>query len=88
MYGTRLGCYMTNCTNWDYVNVRDFDYLTNFWKEKIENNITEDNLLEELTDVGAMLKDMLNLEIAEIDPEASKFFKTVYHNTPRVFGRH
>lgn len=27
MYGARLGCYMTNLTDWDYLNVRDFDYL-------------------------------------------------------------
>jgi hypothetical protein len=87
MYGTRLGCFMTNCTNWDYVNVRDFDYLTNFWKEKIENNITDENVLEELTHIGSMLKDNLNLEIAEINSEASEFFKIVYQNTPRVFGR-
>jgi hypothetical protein len=27
MYGARLGCYMTNLTDWDFVNVRDFKYL-------------------------------------------------------------
>ena len=27
MYGARLGCYMTNLTDWDFVNVRDFEYL-------------------------------------------------------------
>ncbi len=35
MYGTRLGCYMTNLTDWDYVNVRDFDYLNNFFENTI-----------------------------------------------------
>jgi hypothetical protein len=33
MYGARLGCYMTNLTDWDYINVRDFDYLNNFFEE-------------------------------------------------------
>jgi len=35
MYGARLGCYMTNLTDWDYVNVRDFDYLNNMWDKEI-----------------------------------------------------
>jgi hypothetical protein len=35
MYGARLGCYMTNLTDWDYVNVRDFTYLNNLWAETV-----------------------------------------------------
>ena len=27
MLGARQGCYMTNCTDWDFTNVRDFKYL-------------------------------------------------------------
>jgi len=87
MYGTRLGCYMTNCTDWDYVNVRDFDYLTAFWKNKIESNISEGSLLEEIANLGTELQDNLNLEMAVLDPDASKFFKRVYQNTPRIIGR-
>jgi hypothetical protein len=35
MYGARLGCYMTNLTDWDYIQVRDFEYLNRlFSKEK------------------------------------------------------
>lgn len=33
IYGTRLGCYMTNLTDWDYINVRDFDYLNTLFDE-------------------------------------------------------
>lgn len=37
MYGARLGCYMTNLTDWDYVQVRDFDYLNAlFNKQKVK----------------------------------------------------
>jgi hypothetical protein len=32
MYGARLGCYMTNLTDWDYVQVRDFDYLNTLFE--------------------------------------------------------
>lgn len=36
IYGARLGCYMTNLTDWDFVNVRDFEYLNTLWDEKIK----------------------------------------------------
>ena len=39
IYGTRLGCYMTNLTDWDYVNVRDFDYLNTLF-DKIKDQFT------------------------------------------------
>lgn len=36
MYGARLGCYKTNLTDWDYVQVRDFDYLNKMFDEEIK----------------------------------------------------
>lgn len=36
MYGARLGCHMTNLTDWDYINVRDFEWLNNFFEKKIK----------------------------------------------------
>jgi hypothetical protein len=87
MYGTRLGCYMTNCTDWDYINVRDFDYLTTFWKDKIQSNVTEENVAEQVSEIGSQLVDYLDLEIADLDVNSSKFFKRVYQNTPRIIGR-
>jgi len=36
MYGTRLGCYMTNLTDWDFINVRDFDYLNDLFERTIK----------------------------------------------------
>lgn len=37
MYGARLGCYMTNLTSWDYVKVRDFDYLNKLFDHEIKH---------------------------------------------------
>jgi hypothetical protein len=34
MLGAREGCYKTNCTDWDYANVRDFEWLTNYWSDQ------------------------------------------------------
>ena len=35
IYGAREGCYPTNCTDWDFVNVRDFEYLNELLKNKM-----------------------------------------------------
>jgi len=83
MYGARLGCYLTAHTDWDYTQVRDFDYLTDYWKSHIEHIDVED----ELEGIGNNLRQALNLEIAEMDSNASKFFKSVYQNTPRILNR-
>jgi hypothetical protein len=44
MYGTRLGCYKTNLTDWDYINVRDFEYLNNLWETKVAPDFEADTL--------------------------------------------
>jgi hypothetical protein len=86
IYGSRLGCYMTMCSDWDYVQVRDFEYLKHLWNEEIEFGI-ENNLEEKIKYYGDELRNELGLEIAEMDADSSKFFKSVYQNTPRVIGR-
>lgn len=83
MYGARLGCYLTACTDWDYIQVRDFEYLTDYWKTHIKHVDVED----ELEGIGNNLRQNLNLEIAEFNADASRFFKSVYQNTPRIIGR-
>ena len=87
MYGARQGCYKTNCTKWDHVNVRDFEYLTTFWKEEIEPKVNDNNIDEQISNLGDSLRLDLQLEISELDENASKFFKKVYMNTPRIIGR-
>lgn len=87
MYGARLGCFMTMCSDWDYTQVRDFEYLTDLWKETVEPKIDEYDILDEIRGIGNNLKDELQLELADLDSNASIFFKSVYQNTPRVIGR-
>jgi len=38
MYGARLGCYKTNLTDWDYINVRDFEYLNRMFDSEVKIN--------------------------------------------------
>jgi hypothetical protein len=84
IYGARQGLYKTMCTDWDYVNVRDFEYLNNMWDE-ISQAVTEENLIEETETLGDLLMTGLNIPIATtpFDGNQSKFFKTVYQNPSR-----
>ena len=86
IYGAREGCYLTNCTDWDYANVRDFEYLTKQWEEKY-SKVTPEMLPYEIMGLGETLREELGLEIADMDKRSSKFFKTVYMNTPRIIRR-
>jgi hypothetical protein len=86
MYGAREGAYKTNCTDWDYANVRDFDWLTNEWKIKY-SKITDEMLPYEIMGLGETLKHKCGLDLFDPCSESSKFFKTVFNNSPRIIRR-
>ena len=77
------------CTDWDHVNVRDFEHLNDLWNDKVQD---ESDLLEAIEDYGERLLVELDMPIP-IDPlskEQSKFFKGVYlppQRTPQTFLR-
>jgi hypothetical protein len=84
IYGAREGLWRTMCTDWDYVNVRDFEYLNDFYNAEIAS-ITEEELPKKIEDMGTLLINELDIPIAEtpLDGAQSKFFKTVYQNPSR-----
>lgn len=84
VYGARLGCYKTMCTDWDHTQTRDFTYLNNLWKEYEDINVAE-----ECKDLGKKIINELELPIAVVpfDKLQSEFFKTVYINSDRVIRR-
>lgn len=77
IYGARLGAYMTNCTNWDYVQVRDFEYLNNLFDPTVDLEV-------EISRLGNELRDKVHLPVADLDANQSKFFKEVWVNPPRT----
>jgi hypothetical protein len=85
IYGAREGLYKTMCTDWDYVQVRDFKYLNSLWDNEY-SKITEEMLPYEIMGLGASLINDLNIPIAEtpFDAQQSKFFKTVYQHPART----
>ena len=83
IHGARLGCYMTNCTDWDYVQVRDFEYLTEYFNNNVAN-LSEDVLQSSSVTLGNDLRSKLNLPVADLDATQSKFFKEVWINPSRT----
>lgn len=85
--GARQGCYMTNCTDWDFTNVRNFQYLNTLWKETVEEK-TEDDILEEISMYGLKIEKTLLIPCPKILGDTqNQFFKTVYQNPPRMKSR-
>lgn len=99
MYGARLGAYMTNMTEWDINQVRDFEYLNRlFWEEVSDQfkgdettkchssgyHYQKDLLWAEIAELGTKLRKEIGLQVAEFDELDSKFFKRAYINLPRM----
>ena len=101
VYGARLGCHMTNIQrkDWDWKKVRDFDWLSNFFKEElfpkfeggsemcINTGMTWDwdKLKAETVELGKDIRGVLDLEISDMDKTASRFFKNSTNKTFTTF---
>ena len=77
VYGARLGTWMTNCTNWNYVDVRDFEILKNIYKE----NVLHGSLEKDIKDLGDKLKTHLGLDYPYLDAAQSKYTLELYDET-------
>lgn len=83
IYGARQGCHLTNCTDWDFLNVRDFKWLNDYWKNHVDQN--EHNLMIEIEKLGEKLKSGIGLDMADVfTATQSKMFKSMYTNPPRM----
>lgn len=79
MFGARLGCYLTGCTDWDYTEVRDFDALAKIWEDYGDTGPTW-----RANEIGNVLKETIGLPIVDLTAEQSHFFKEVWTNPPRA----
>jgi hypothetical protein len=100
IYGARLGAYMTNVTRkeWDWKNVRDFDWLTKYFEDELAPQFADgdelcprtgyswdlDKLKAKTVELGDQLRSTLDLELADIGVPGSRFWKTVYRNPSRL----
>lgn len=88
IYGARQGFYMTMFTDWNFVNVRDFDYLNDLWNTEV-TQIKELDLHDKIIDLGNKIKEGIDIPIPLIplEPEASRFYKVTYQSPARLQNR-
>ena len=80
--GSRLGTWMTNCTDWNYVDVRDFEILRNIYNENVKRYETDFNgLIEATKHLGDKIKVQLGLHWPYLDPDQSKYTLDLYNET-------
>jgi hypothetical protein len=75
--GARMGTWMTNCTEWNYVDVRDFEILRDIYNEKINHVNPEADALS----LGVQIKQQLGLDWPWLDAQQSKFTLDLYNET-------
>jgi hypothetical protein len=80
IYGARLGTEMTMLTDWDYTDVQDFSKLEHLWQD------FKDHGPDECNKVGTALRKRLGLDIIDMDPDESRFFKHHYRSNFRNQG--
>ena len=75
MAGARMGTYMTMLTNWDHTQVQSFDALAELWKtvESSDPRLLAGRVAEDLDQ-------QLDLPMAMLEAEQSKFFKHHYRS--------
>jgi hypothetical protein len=75
MAGARQGTYMTMLTNWDHTQVQDFDALAELWTtvESSDPRLLAGRVAEDLDQ-------QLDLPMAMLEAEQSKFFKHHYRS--------
>jgi hypothetical protein len=75
--GARMGTWMTNCTDWDYVQVRDFEILREIYETKVKHIDVEHHA----QDLGYDLRTKLGLDWPWLDERQSKYTLDLYNET-------
>ncbi len=83
VYGARLGTWLANCTDWNYVEVRDFEILRGIWNQygKPYEDVKGEGLVEEIQSLGKKIKNQLGLDWIWLDPKQSKYTLDLYDET-------
>ena len=80
--GARMGNYMTNCTDWNYVDVRDFEILRDIYNKQVKKNENNEELLiKEIKDLGIKLHQEMGFNYPYLDKDQSKYTHDLYQET-------
>jgi hypothetical protein len=75
--GARMGTWMTNCTDWDYVQVRDFEILKNIYEQTVNHSTVE----QDIQDFSQRIKHQLGLAWPWLDANQSRYTLDLYNET-------
>jgi len=83
VYGARLGTWLANCTEWNYVEVRDFEILRGIWNQygRPYEEVISEGLEDAITDLGEKIKLQLGLDWPFLDAAQSKYTLDLYDET-------
>jgi hypothetical protein len=75
--GARMGTWMTNCTDWNYIDVRDFEIL----RDMYDQNIDHSNIEHDVIELGEKIKINLGLDWPNFNSQQSKYTLDLYDET-------
>jgi hypothetical protein len=75
--GARMGTWMTNCTDWNYIDVRDFEILKTIYQENVNHSSVENDI----QNLGTKLKQNLGLDWPFLNAEQSRYTLDLYNET-------
>lgn len=75
--GARMGTWMANCTDWNYVDVRDFEIL----REIFEKNVDHDKVEDDAKELAIKIRSKLGMNWPWLDPEQSRYTLDLYNET-------
>jgi hypothetical protein len=78
--GARMGNWMTNCTDWNYIDVRDFEILKSIYEQNV-NHATVENDIE---DLGIKLQRQLGFNYPYLNEQQSKYTLDLYEETIKL----
>jgi len=83
VHGARLGTWLANCTEWNYVEVRDFEILRGIWNQygRPFEEVGGTGLREEIESLGDKIKFNLGLDWPYLDAAQSKYTIELYDET-------
>jgi hypothetical protein len=83
VYGARLGTWLANCTQWNYVEVRDFEILREIWNQygRPFEEAASAGLREEIKSLGDKIKLDLGFDWPWLDESQSRYTLELYDET-------
>jgi hypothetical protein len=86
VYGARLGTWLANCTDWNYVEVRDFEILGSIWRQYgyPYEEVRGEGLEDAIRHLGEKIKIELGLHWVDLDSTQSKYIYDLYYETIKM----